>query len=79
MIRRFLALGALAAASVVFAVAMLLWRRTIREHCGAMEYMSAGNCNAIHMTNLMFVSVAFGVCAVALAVFIVWPSSESYK
>jgi len=79
MIRRLISLGALAGASGIFAIAMLLWRRTIREHCGPMEYMSAGNCNAIHMTNLWCVSVAFGICAVALAAVILWPSSESKR
>jgi len=75
--RRLLALGALVGASGTFAVAMRLWMRTIREDCGRMEYMSAGNCNAIHFSNLWFVSVAFGICAVALAVLILWPQMDS--
>jgi hypothetical protein len=82
MIRRGFTLAALFAVLASFAITLLLWRRTIRAACGDSRGMldeSAGNCLAIHMSNIWLAAILFGFSGFVLAVLILLPNSDSDK
>jgi len=80
MIRRGFTLAAVFAVLGSFAITLFLWRRTIRDYCGDSHGMldeSAGNCLAIHMSNIWFAAILFAISGSALAALILLPNSNS--
>jgi hypothetical protein len=80
VIRRLFSLAALVAVSGSFALAVQLWRRVIGAYCGGLhDPESAGDCLDKYASNVLPVSILFGISALVLAVLILLPNSDSDK